>query len=225
MGKGRLEAFSAGVIATIITIIVLELKVPHGDSIDILWPLMPVLLSYVLSFIYVGIYWNKHQHASYPSGRGCAVLGTFGFAILASGCTPNLNKADEETQIQQAVLRYQFEHNAAARKYNIFCIAIGDRETSLDAPTQLIDGLNDAGHKVIKFSACNANDGEGVTERVSGNPALMLSVAQVKWLASDEVLVDGGYYEASLSASGNTYHLKKIEGMWRVVKDEMNWIS
>jgi uncharacterized membrane protein len=67
MGKGRLEAFSDGVIAIIITIMVLELKVPHGDTIDVLWPLMPVLLSYVLSFIYVGIYWNKLQYVKYPS--------------------------------------------------------------------------------------------------------------------------------------------------------------
>ena len=70
MGKGRLEAFSDGVIAIIITIMVLELKVPHGDSVDVLWPLMPVLLSYVLSFIFVGIYWNKHQHVKYPSAIG-----------------------------------------------------------------------------------------------------------------------------------------------------------
>jgi uncharacterized membrane protein len=62
MGKGRLEAFSDGVIAIIITIMVLELKVPHGDTLDTLLPLAPVLLSYVLSFIYVGIYWNNHHH-------------------------------------------------------------------------------------------------------------------------------------------------------------------
>jgi uncharacterized membrane protein len=62
MGKGRLEAFSDGVIAIIITIMVLELKVPHGDTLDALLPLAPVLLSYVLSFIYVGIYWNNHHH-------------------------------------------------------------------------------------------------------------------------------------------------------------------
>jgi uncharacterized membrane protein len=62
MGKGRLEAFSDGVIAIIITIMVLELKVPHGASLDVLVPLSPVLLSYVLSFIYVGIYWNNHHH-------------------------------------------------------------------------------------------------------------------------------------------------------------------
>jgi uncharacterized membrane protein len=67
MGKGRLEAFSDGVIAIIITIMVLELKVPHGATVNDLLPVLPVLGSYVLSFIYVGIYWNKLQCASYPS--------------------------------------------------------------------------------------------------------------------------------------------------------------
>src|SRR5215204_2203908 len=62
MVKSRLEAFSDGVIAIIITIMVLELKVPHGESIDALAPLIPVFLSYVLSFVYVGIYWNNHHH-------------------------------------------------------------------------------------------------------------------------------------------------------------------
>src|SRR6201988_4777374 len=62
MGKGRLEAFSDGVMAIIITIMVLELKVPHGTSLDDLKPLVPVFLSYVLSFVYIGIYWNNHHH-------------------------------------------------------------------------------------------------------------------------------------------------------------------
>jgi uncharacterized membrane protein len=62
MGKSRLEAFSDGVIAIIITIMVLELKVPHGEDVLALTPLLPVFLSYILSFIYVGIYWNNHHH-------------------------------------------------------------------------------------------------------------------------------------------------------------------
>ena len=62
MGKGRLEAFSDGVIAIIITIMVLEMKVPHGADLAALRPLIPVFLSYVLSFIYLGIYWNNHHH-------------------------------------------------------------------------------------------------------------------------------------------------------------------
>jgi len=67
MGKGRLEAFSDGVIAIIITIMVLELKVPHGDTLQALLPLLPVLLSYVLSFVYLGIYWNNHHHMLHAS--------------------------------------------------------------------------------------------------------------------------------------------------------------
>ena len=62
MGTNRLEAFSDGVLAIIITIMVLELKVPKGADFASLQPLVPVLLSYVLSFIYVGIYWNNHHH-------------------------------------------------------------------------------------------------------------------------------------------------------------------
>lgn len=62
MGKGRLEAFSDGVIAIIITIMALELKVPHEADLAALRPLFPVFLSYVLSFIYLGIYWNNHHH-------------------------------------------------------------------------------------------------------------------------------------------------------------------
>lgn len=62
MSKGRLEAFSDGVIAIIITIMVLELKVPHGADFVALRPLIPVFLSYVLSFIFLGIYWNNHHH-------------------------------------------------------------------------------------------------------------------------------------------------------------------
>lgn len=62
MNKNRLEAFSDGVLAIIITIMVLELKVPHGSSPEVLKPLVPVFMSYLLSFIYVGIYWNNHHH-------------------------------------------------------------------------------------------------------------------------------------------------------------------
>src|SRR5882672_4953537 len=69
MGKNRLEAFSDGVIAIIITIMVLELRVPHGEDLATLRPLVPVFLSYVLSFVYVGIYWNNHHHLLHAAGR------------------------------------------------------------------------------------------------------------------------------------------------------------
>jgi len=69
MGTGRLEAFSDGVIAIIITIMVLELKAPHGDGFTALSPLIPVFLSYVLSFVYVGIYWNNHHHLLHAASK------------------------------------------------------------------------------------------------------------------------------------------------------------
>ncbi|VVD60133.1 hypothetical protein PPN31114_00053 [Pandoraea pneumonica] len=62
MGKSRLEAFSDGVIAIIITIMVLEMKAPHGTDLDELLPILPTFLTYIMSYIYVGIYWNNHHH-------------------------------------------------------------------------------------------------------------------------------------------------------------------
>jgi uncharacterized membrane protein len=69
MNSGRLEAFSDGVLAIIITIMVLELKVPHGEELTALRPLVPAFLSYVLSFVYLGIYWNNHHHLLQAAGH------------------------------------------------------------------------------------------------------------------------------------------------------------
>lgn len=69
MNKNRLEAFSDGVLAIIITIMVLELKVPEGEHFTDLWTLFPVFISYVLSFIYVGIYWNNHHHLLHSTSK------------------------------------------------------------------------------------------------------------------------------------------------------------
>jgi uncharacterized membrane protein len=79
MSKGRLEAFSDGVIAIIITIMVLELRPPEGDDFAALQPLLPVFLTYVLSFVYIGIYWNNHHHLLQAADR---VNGTILWANL-----------------------------------------------------------------------------------------------------------------------------------------------
>jgi uncharacterized membrane protein len=79
MSTGRLEAFSDGVIAIIITIMVLEMKIPHGGRVQDLVPLVPIFLSYVLSFVYVGIYWNNHHHLLHAC---TAVSGTMLWANL-----------------------------------------------------------------------------------------------------------------------------------------------
>jgi uncharacterized membrane protein len=69
MGPGRLEAFSDGVLAIIITVMVLEFRVPHGADLAAVRPLLPVLVSYVLSFVYLGIYWTNHHHLLYVTRR------------------------------------------------------------------------------------------------------------------------------------------------------------
>ena len=79
MTKARLEAFSDGVFAVIITIMVLELKVPHGDTVASLRPLIPVFLTYVMSFVFLGIYWNNHHHMLHAAG---AVNGAILWANL-----------------------------------------------------------------------------------------------------------------------------------------------
>jgi uncharacterized membrane protein len=79
MNKGRLEAFSDGVIAIIITIMVLEMKIPHEGRVQDLAPLLPTFLSYILSFVYVGIYWNNHHHLLHACS---AVTGTILWANL-----------------------------------------------------------------------------------------------------------------------------------------------
>jgi uncharacterized membrane protein len=91
MGKGRLEAFSDGVLAIIITIMVLELKVPHGADLAALTPLLPSFLSYVLSFIYLGIYWNNHHHMLHATRR---VNGSILWAIRYANELSNLDDTD-----------------------------------------------------------------------------------------------------------------------------------
>ena len=97
MHKGRLEAFSDGVLAIILTIMVLEIKVPHGVDFTALRPLLPLVLSYVLNFIYVGIYWNNHhmmlaraigrdfKGRSSPPLYGAGIAASFWQPLMAGG--------------------------------------------------------------------------------------------------------------------------------------------
>jgi hypothetical protein len=90
VGKSRLEAFSEGVIAIMITIMVPEMKVPHDETVDALVPLLPVFLSYGLSFVYVGTYWNNHHHMLHATGRSLA-LYCGQTSTCCSGCPCSLS--------------------------------------------------------------------------------------------------------------------------------------
>ncbi len=141
MSSGRLEAFSDGVIAIIITIMVLELKVPHGDDFDALIPLIPVLLSYVLSFVYVGIYWNNHHHMLHASD---AVTGRILWANLSVGILVAAARASDLSAGRAAVV-----HTRSANRKHADCrqavIAVGPR--AVVAGARLCDARRRAGNQ------------------------------------------------------------------------------
>ena len=121
MGKGRLEAFSDGVIAIIITIMVLELKAPEGAGFANLAPLLPVFLSYLLSFVFVGIYWNNHHHMLHAAGvvSGAALWANLHLLVWLS-LVPFVTAWMDENHFQTApVATYGFVLSMAGLAYYI----------------------------------------------------------------------------------------------------------
>ena len=102
MGKGRLEAFSDGVIAVIITIMVLEMKVPHGADAAALAPMIPIFLTYLLSFVFVAIYWNNHHHMFHAVHHvtGVAVVGHGGPGDLKDGIGQSVEVRDAPVRLR-----------------------------------------------------------------------------------------------------------------------------
>ena len=154
MEKGRLEAFSDGVIAIIITIMVLELKVPHGETLQALGGLWPKFLSYVLSFIYVGIYWNNHHHLLKAMERTSATGNTMvGPAIAQALITkPDMLLLDEPLagldlsgQVDIVELVHHINHDRGVTVLFVThdideAIALGDRIVVFSSkPTRIID--------------------------------------------------------------------------------------
>lgn len=121
MGKGRLEAFSDGVIAIIITIIVLEIKVPHGADLAALRPLAPVLFVYALTFANVTIFWNNHHHMLHASSRvNGAVLWTNSFLLFWLSLMPlSIRWMDESHFAALPVASYGFILLGAALGYSL----------------------------------------------------------------------------------------------------------
>jgi uncharacterized membrane protein len=126
MGKSRLEAFSDGVLAIIITIMVLELKVPHGAALENLWELLPIFLSYVLSFIYIGIYWNNHHHLlqTVKKVSGGILWANLHLLFWLSLVPFTTGWMGENHFGQWPVFLYAFNMFAAAIAYTILVISI-----------------------------------------------------------------------------------------------------
>lgn len=137
-----------------------------------------------------------------------------------------------EDSIREAVFRHQFEHNASGQQQTaqIYFLSVMTLEDSTgywkdgDPSDKLLSQFADNVPPVKPFSECTCSI-SGVFDKGTGERGLLFQVGEIKWNADDQVEVEGSYYEAGLSASGNTYYLKYIDGQWTVTRDVMHWIS
>ena len=148
--------------------------------------------------------------------------------LAVCGCSPNEHVASQlstEDQIREAVFRYQFEFNASGlgKAANAYFLSVGhDKDPSPELLEQFA-----AHHPVVKpVSASTLEPGTAqVLDKETRLPGLIFRVTEIRWLSDDKVEVDGGYDEASESATGNTYHVVKEAAGWAVVGCQMLWIK
>jgi hypothetical protein len=147
------------------------------------------------------------------------------FTYLGEQPTADKNRASQEDDIREAVFRWQFNHNASGQQWTASAYFLevnqGDGEPSDEFMRRFAD------HKppARKKSACRTSFREGVVDKKTGGKGLIFSVTSMIWISDTEVVVAGGYYEANLSASWNTYTLKKDKGKWKVTNDKLEGIS
>ncbi len=148
--------------------------------------------------------------------------------LAFAGCSPDKpvgSQLSREDQIREAVFRYQFEFNASGlgKAANAYFLSVGDHK---DPSPELLKQF-EAHHPVVKpVSASTLESGTAqVLDKETGLPGLIFRVTEIRWLSDDEVEVDGGYEEASESATGNTYRVVKEAAGWAVVECQMLWIK
>jgi hypothetical protein len=147
------------------------------------------------------------------------------FAFTSLGFAADNARESQTDDIREAVFRWQFDHNASGQQTNaqVYFLEVGEK--SGDPTEEFMKRFADHKPPVRKVSACTADAGKGVLDRKTGEKGLIFRVTNIKWKSDTEVDVSGGYHEAGLSASGNTYTVKKKKGKWKVTNDKMHWIS
>jgi len=143
--------------------------------------------------------------------------------VLASFLALGAQSDQETDNIREATFRYMFAKNASGQQQaaKVYCLSVEDQDPADDFMHRF---ANDT-PPVKKASQCTASAREGVRDKETGARGLAFRVDKLTKKEDSRAEVDGGYYEAGLSASGNTYSLEKKEGVWKVVKDVMHWIS
>lgn len=136
------------------------------------------------------------------------------------------NRAANEQDIYATVFRYLFDHNASGQQKdsNVYCLSMGEKNG--DPSDKFMYRFAGDKPPVRKASECNVIASRGtVVDGRTGKPGLMFRVTGIVWISSTEVTVDGGYEEGNMSASGNTYTVKKENGKWKVTNEGIGWIS
>jgi hypothetical protein len=146
-------------------------------------------------------------------------------AFASLGFAADKARESQTDDIREAVFRWQFDHNASGqqKKAQVYFLAIGEKGD--DLTDEFMKRFADHKPPVRKVSACSSDAGKGVRDKKTGETGLIFRIRKIEWKSDTQVEVKGGYYEGGLSASGNTYTVKKENGKWKVTNDKMDWIS
>lgn len=147
------------------------------------------------------------------------------FSFILPSVAADQTREGQTDDIREAVFRWQFDHNASGlqNKAQAYFLAVGDKDS--DPSDEFMKRFPEHKPPLRKVSACSADAGKGVRDKKTGEKGLIFRVRKIEWKSDTEVEVKGGYYAADLSASGNTYTVKKENGKWKVANDKMEWIS
>jgi hypothetical protein len=147
------------------------------------------------------------------------------FAFSSLGFAADKPRESQTDDIREAVFRWQFDHNASGQQKKAQAYFLGVDDKDADPTDEFMKRFADHKPPVRKASACSADAGKGVRDKKTGEKGLIFRVRKIEWKSDTEVAVKGGYYEAGLSASSNTYTVKKEKGKWKVTNDKMDSIS
>lgn len=147
------------------------------------------------------------------------------FAFASLGVAADKARQGQDDDIREAVFRYQFDHNASGQQQTakVYFLRVGEKAT--DPSDELMKRFADHQPPVRKASAAHFVRDKGLFDKKTGEQGLAFRAAAIKWISDTEVEVSGGYYEAELSSSSNTYIVKKENGKWKVTQDKMKLIS
>ena len=145
--------------------------------------------------------------------------------LASVGFAADKARQSQEDDIREAVFRYQFDHNASGQQKSAKVYFLGVGEKATDPSDEFMKRFVDHKPPVRKASASHFVRGKGMLDKKTGESGLAFRAQSIKWISDTEVEVSGGYYEAELSSSGNTYTVKKESGKWKVTKNTMSWIS